>query len=225
MSDSVWLSSSVSGDDLEDECDMNSSGNKQIHIYVDKQLRKSFSVCKKLPQNKQKGQIYAILSDVLFDDQGDTDIILDSVQITTSPEAKPVATDELQKYDKDNDLFTISVSKLLAMNTESEITLWSMTPAGRARAASAKRRRSSDCGTLPLDQEFVRQFTIKIAEAYMPSDLTHSKIYTEVCTCLLTHILGSKYHDIAKEYVALCTANTSPQHCAEFSSNCLFAEH
>ena len=97
---------------------------------------------------------------MLFDDTRDDDSLLGSVRITTTPEAKPVATDELQKYARNKVLFTSSVSMLLAINTESEITLWFMTPAGKARAAqdalhAAKRMKTThdDQDALPIIQD------------------------------------------------------------------------
>jgi len=230
MSDNFWSSSSVSGDNQGG--DMNSS-DKQIHIYVDKQLRQSFSVSLTLSKLKQKGQIYGTLVGVLFDDNDQTDIILSSVRITTTPEAKPVATDELQQYTRDNGLFTASVSRLLAMNTESEISVWFLTPAGQARAAQdalhpAKRMKNSHTqeADLPLDQQFVHEFVTKIAESLICPDLIHSKICVQLFTCICTDILwpNAQYCEIANRCVVLCTLNISPRHCVDISGNCL-AEH
>jgi len=217
MSDSLWSSSSASVGNQ--GCDMNSSG-KLIHIYVDKQLRQSFSVCKTLPQDKQEVQITATLLQVLFDDTRDGDIILGSVRITTTPEAKPVATDELQKCATNKVLFTSSLSMLLAMNTESEITLWFMTPAGQSRAAQealragAKRMKTShdDQDALPLDQQFVHEFATKIAELFLRTDDIHLKMCAELCTCFLADILrpNAEYCDIARKYVVLITLSTYP---------------
>jgi hypothetical protein len=229
MSDSIWASSSASSDNQGD--DMNSTG-KQIHIYVDEQLRQSFSVCKTLPHKKQKGQIYATLSDTLFDDHGDTDILLDSVRITTTPEAKPVAVDELQKYARNDDIFTITLSKLLAINTQSQITLWFITLACQARDSQEalhppKRMKNSDKQkAVPLDQQFVHELATEIAKYVFCADLFHSRICVQLCTCVSTYILwpNVQYCEIAKKYVALITLNTSPRHCVDFSHNCR-AEH
>lgn len=229
MSDSLWSSSSVSGDNQ--GYDMNSS-DKQIHIYVDEQLRQSFSVCKTLSQNKQQGQINATLLGVLFDDNIRSDIILSSVRITTTPEAKPVATDELQKYATDNALFTCSASVLLAMIAESDITLWFMTLDGQARAAQdalpppKRMKNSHNQEAVPLDQQFVHEFVTKIAEFSLCPDVIHSKIGAQLCTCVSTYILrpNVEYCEVAKKYVVLIILTTSPRHCVDFSGNCP-AEH
>jgi len=226
MSDSFWSSSSVSGD-APSGSDMNSS-DKQIHIYVDEQLRQSFSVSRTLSKLKQKGQIYGTLVGVLFDDNGHSDIILSSVRITTTPQAKPVATDELQQYARDNDLFTYSVSRLLAMNTESEISLWFLTPAGQARAAQdvlhpAKRMKNSHQEeAVPLDQQFVHELVTKIAKRFFCPDLIHSQICVQLFTCIFTYILwpNAQYCEIAKKYVVFFTPNISPRHCVDISGNC-----
>ena len=233
MSDSFWSSSSVSGDNQ--GSDMNSS-DAQIEIYVDRQLRHSFSVSKALSQYKQEQQIYSTLSDVLFDDNGDSDIILNSVQITTTRGAKPIPTDELNKY-TNNSCLLVLLSTLLAkeITHESDMSVWFMTPAGQVKAAQdalppppKRAKNSHDKDAVPLEEQFVYELVADIAQTFMSKDDIHSKICVEVYPCLLTHILGPNraYHDIAKRYVAFSTLNTSSEHYVDTNnSNCLLAEH